>query len=145
LPQGIDQPRHQNARHPLVNQHRIQRVADRRSLDLGVANHFNGLLQVSAFVHVKMADANAAGDDRDGGVFTAVGVQSCAAARDEHINKLVHLQQLADQVARLIINKLHNPRVDFRAFQRVADAFHQDAVAVNSFAAAAKDDCVAAL
>ena len=47
----------------------VQRVADRRPLHLGVEDNRHDLARVRALVDVNVADADAAGDDRDGGVF----------------------------------------------------------------------------
>ena len=76
-----------------VHQHGIQRVADGGALDLGVADDLDRAGQVGAFIDEQVADADAAGDDRDAAVLAAELVQPGPAARDDHIDIMVHLQQ----------------------------------------------------
>jgi hypothetical protein len=53
-----------------MDEDRIKGVADGGALHLGVINDGGGAFEVSFPVDIGMADADTAGDDRHGGVFT---------------------------------------------------------------------------
>ncbi len=73
----------------MVYQQGIQRIADRRALDLGVKYHRDRRVEVQKGVDIHMADANSACDHRHGGVFFAELMQLCAPTGDQHVDVFV--------------------------------------------------------
>ncbi len=57
-----------------MDQHGIEGVAHAGALHFGVLHDINGPLQVGALVDEDVADADAAGDDRDGALLPAQAV-----------------------------------------------------------------------
>ena len=90
----------------LMYQQRFDRVTGARALHFGVNDHFQRFGNVSGVVDINMANADPAGDHRNRRLFAAQLMQTCAAARDQHIDILIHLQHLADQRPIRTLNRL---------------------------------------
>ena len=84
--------------HVAVHEHRVQRVADRGALHLGIVHDLDRRVQLGRGLDLQVADADPAGDDGDGRVLARQAVQARAAARDDHVNVLVQAQHLHHQL-----------------------------------------------
>ncbi len=129
----------------LMNQQRLQCIAYRRALYLGVADEGEGLLEVGGLIQEDMADADPAGNDRDAAVLAAEFMQSGAAAGDEHVDVLIHLQQLIHQRTVRRENALHRVLGEAGRLQRIMDSVHQRLVGADGLFAAAQNGGVAGL
>ena len=76
-----------------MHEQRVERVAHRRALHLGVADHRQRAGEVGVFIDVQMADADTAGDHGNAALAAAEGVQTGTSARDDQIDQVVELQQ----------------------------------------------------
>ena len=72
----------------LVNQERFHCVADGRARGLGVYANFNRHVLVGGLVHERVANAGAGFDNGNGAVLHDACDKSCAAARNNHVDKL---------------------------------------------------------
>ena len=122
-----------------MDQDSIQGVTNGWSLNLGVTNDYDGALQIGALIHEQMADAHPTGDDGDAAVLAAELVQPCAAARDDHIDVAIHLQQFQHQSAIRLTDELDGLGRNVRALQPMLDGSGQHPVGADGLAAAAQD------
>jgi len=126
-----------------VHQHRIQRVAYRGTLDLGIADHLDCARLVSALIHKQVADANSTGDHRDAAVLAAELVQPRSTARDDQVNVAIHLQQLFHPFTLDIAHHLDRLHGDGTSFQSAADSCCQRAIGLDGLAPTAQHSAVA--
>ncbi len=126
-----------------VHEHRIQGIAHRGALHLGIKHDLYRPIQPGRGLDVQVADADPARDHRDGGVLARQVVQPWAAARDDHVNVLVQAQHLHHQlpVGRRdpLQRALGQPCLGIDPLHDV----HQRTVAVERLAAAAQNDGIA--
>ncbi len=82
-----------------MHQQRVQRIADRWPLHLGVIDDGHRLVHVGAFINVGVADAYPAGNRWHAGLFRHGAYQSGAAARYNQIDDIAHRQHMVDEGA----------------------------------------------
>ncbi len=82
-----------------MDQDHVERVAYGGALHLRIEDdrqHFSG---ICAFIHEDVADADAAGNDRDRGVFQSEAMQIGTTARNNHVDVLIRRQHFLHQLA----------------------------------------------
>ena len=88
---------HELRRHRLVHQKRLGRVADPRPLAFGVDGYVQGLLEIGRLVDIHVAVAAGGVDDRHFGMLEQEVLEGLAAAGDDQIHLVSHLQQIDER------------------------------------------------
>ena len=89
-----------------MNQDRVQRVAYRRPLGLGIKYDVGGHVQLGAPVDVGVADADPAGYRRHGGVFGYKPDQAVSAPGNQQVDMVLHSQHGIHQGPVRVIHEL---------------------------------------
>jgi hypothetical protein len=118
----------QGAHHAAMDQHRVQRVAHRGRLRLGVVDQRDRAGQVGRLVHEQVADADAAIDHRHARVLAHQGLQAAPAAGDDQVDGPLHAQELRHQRPIGRGDQLHRLRRRAGGLTGGAHLIHQDGI-----------------
>jgi len=88
--QRSDHGRQKGRGHVAVHEERVQRVADRRGLDLGVQDDGDSAFQICGHVDIQVAHTDAPVEHRHSGVLPDQGLQGRPATRDDQVDHVVH-------------------------------------------------------
>jgi hypothetical protein len=132
-------------RHALGHQQALAGVAGAVLLGFGVVGHPNGHVDVARIVHIGVAIAVQVLDDRHLGFGTDALDQALAPARNDHVHKLGHGDQLAHGGAVGGLHQLHRIHRQAALGQGLLHQLGQSLVRFNRLGAAAQDAGIAAL
>ena len=121
-----------------VHEQGLRRIADGNALRLGVVKNVQRHIEIRGGIHIDVAIAGAGFDDRNGGIHDDRADQTCAAARNEHVNETVCTHQLGCAVAGGILYQIEHVRRNAAGLQRVTHDGHQALVGAECLLAAAQ-------
>ena len=139
------QRRQERIRNLLVHQQRVQRIANSGTPALGVHYNFQRLRQVCVAINIGVADPDAAGHYGHSGGLRYVADEIRAAAGNQQIDGLLHLEHLGYQAAVGVGNKLHGSLGHTCSVARLLDNRYQRDVRLQRFRAATQDSRIARL
>ena len=128
-----------------MNDHSVQRVADRRSLHLGVEHDVGGHVDVRRLINISMADSDASSDGWNGGMFGNSVDELLPSSGDEQVNEALGCEHLAHDGAVGGFDELHCVRWEACLRDGVANQPRQRGVGVYRLFAAPQDYGVARL
>src|SRR5690606_7294393 len=103
------------------------------------------LLQVGGFVDEDVADAYAAGDDGDRGVFAAQPVQALSTTGHDHVDVLVEAEKLRDEAAIGAIDVLNGRSGQTDFLEGRLDHANHGPVAAQGLTSTPQNRCVSGL
>ena len=122
-----------------VHEERVEGVTDGVAARLGVMGDAHGLFDVSGGVHVGVADAGAAGEDGHLGVLGDVAYELNAAAGNDEVDHVLHLEELSDEATVGVLDELDGVGGCAGRFDGIANHGDEHLVRVDSLFAAAKE------
>ena len=127
----------------LIHQQGFYRVTGAWALNFGIDDNLQRFSYIGRIINIDMTHANPAGDHRDRGLLAAQLVQTGAAAWDQHIDVLIHLQHLANQRAIRILNRLDRRGRQPALLQRPLNHFHRGGIGAPGLFPAAQNRGIA--
>jgi hypothetical protein len=111
-----------------MHQQRVQGVADVGAAHFSVNDDAGCHIQVCRPVNVGVADADATGDRRHGGVLSDETDQPVAASRHYQVDVLAHFQHGIHECAVRVVHELHGPGGGIRFSQGAANQANERGV-----------------
>ena len=128
-----------------VDQQALCRIADTDALTFRIEQDRQHLIRVDVSVDVEDAVATTGLDDRNAGVFHAVGDQFCTSPRDQQIETVVHPHERIRRRMTAVLHQCNAVFIDPALPQRLSHPVTQHPIGRQRFPAAAQIADIAAL
>ena len=126
-----------------MHQQGVQGIADGGALHLGILGNGHRLGDVGGFIDIGVADADAAGHHRHGGMLGHIFNQPGAAAWYQQIDTVRHFKQVGYQRPVGVGHKLYRAPGHTGPPRPLGHDGRQHGIGINGFLAAAQDDGIA--
>ena len=127
----------------LMHQQRFHSIAHRRTLHLGIEGNLRCHLHIGSFVDIGMAYACTGLDNRHARITHHSLNQSCAATRNNHIHKAVHMNKVGHSLTVTGIDKLNCASRNAVSLRSYCQNRSHSLVRLHRLAATLKDNSVA--